>query len=283
MTSSYLNIVTFLITTIFYYFSLKPMLKYDVISEQNKYKTFISNSYMYLAIYLLSIIVIQFIVNTYVITSSCGGNITDNLEASGFLTFIPWTLIFGAVILILSIYPGFKSAFSDVIGYFYVSNSANKILSELLIDRDIQNQIEGDLTLTPEKQTNLQNAADSIIKIFGNSSILINQIVPSNFNRYWNILKPLMKDKYQINTPQTDSLKNELFDLVVSRDNVGEAMWFTYTGVLLTALVQMKITTRGCINNPKTMEQNYKTFVEEENKAKTKQQLATSTNYTLAT
>ena len=64
-------------------------------------------------IYLLLVIIIQFIVNATIITSSCGGNITDNLGAAGVFTFIPWTLIFGAIILALNVYPGFKTAFSD--------------------------------------------------------------------------------------------------------------------------------------------------------------------------
>jgi hypothetical protein len=236
---------------------------------------------MYLAIYVLLVIVIQFIVNSYVITSTCGGNITDNMSAAGIFTFIPWTLIFGTVILVLSIYPGFKTAFSDVIGYFYVSSNANKVLTELLVDREIQSKIDGDKTLSLEKKEELQNAADAIIKIFGNTSILINQIVPNNFNRYWDILKPLMKEKYQINSPLSDDIKNQLFDLVVTRDNVGEAMWFIYTGILLTAIVQMKLTARGCSSNIKTMEKNYQTFLDQENAVKSKQQLSTSSTYTI--
>jgi hypothetical protein len=90
-----------------------------------------------------------------------------------------------------------------------------------------------------------------------------------------------MKPKYQINSPQTDEIKEQLFDLVVTRDNVGESMWFIYTGILLTSIVQMKITTRGCANNPKTMEKNYQTFLDAENTAKSKQDLATSSTYTI--
>jgi hypothetical protein len=128
----------------------------------------------------------------------------------------------------------------------------------------------------------MQEAADLIIKICGNSSILINQIVPSNFDSYWNILKPLMKDKYQNDaSPQTKDIKNDLFEVVVTRDNVGEAMWYIYTGVLLTAIVQLKITSRGCVSSPKTMEENYNKFVESEKKAQEEKELATSTTYTM--
>jgi hypothetical protein len=55
----------------------------------------------------------------------------------------------------------------------------------------------------------LQDAADAIVKLCGNMSILINQIVPGNFLKYWNILTPLMKPKYE-NEP--DLLKEKQKD-----------------------------------------------------------------------
>ena len=116
MANSYLNIVTFLLTTLFYYMTIKPKLTYDDAFNPDKFKEYTSSSYMYLAIYFLLVIVIQFIVNASIISSTCGGNITENMGAAGVFTFLPWTLIFGVIIVILTIYPGFKSAFSDVIG-----------------------------------------------------------------------------------------------------------------------------------------------------------------------
>jgi hypothetical protein len=92
-----------------------------------------------------------------------------------------------------------------------------------------------------------------------------------------------MKDKYQTDSPETSEIKNELFELVVTRDNVGEAMWYIYTGLLLTSIVQLKMTTRGCVNNPKTMEQNYEKFLEQEQQAQTAKETAASTTYTMTT
>ena len=279
MTSSYLNIVTFLLTTLFYYMAIKPTLTYDILTNLEKYKSYTSNSHVYLAVYFLLVIVTQFIINASIITTNCGGNITENMGAAGLLTFIPWTFIFGVIIAILIIYPGFKSAFSDVIGYYYVSSSATKVLTDLLIDKDVQKQMDKDTELTTEKKEALEGAADAIIKICGNTSILINQIVPSNFVEYWNILTPLMKEKYRIGD-NTD-IRNNLFELVVTRDNIGEALWFMYTGLLLTSIVQLNITTKGCASSPKTMEQNYQKFVDSETAAKQKQEQATSSTYTL--
>ena len=281
MASSYLNIITFLLTTLFYYLAIKPSLTYETMADEKQMTEYTRNNYMFLAIYLLLVMVIQFVANASIITSTCGGSITENMGAAGLYTFLPWTLIFGVLAVVLTIYPGFKSAFSDVIGYFYVSSTANKILTELLIDKDVQNKLDADLTLSEEQKKAMASAADTIIKICGNTSILINQIVPSNFNEYWNILTPLRKKEYQTDTPQALEMKSKLFDLVVTRDNVGEAMWYIYTGLLLTSIVQLKITTRGCNNNPKTMEKNYQKFLNEEAANKAKQQKATSTTYTI--
>jgi len=281
MANSYLNIVTFLLTTIFYYLALKPTLPYTLYKNKDEYKNYVSSSYMYLAIYVLLVIMIQFMVNSSIIANSCGGNITENMGAAGVITFLPWILIFGVLVVILTIYPGFKSAFSDVVGYYYVSNSASKLLTELLINQDIEKKMAEDPNLTQEKKEALESAADTIIKICGNTSILINQIVPSNFDQYWTILQPLMKDKYQGTNPEADKMQNDLFELVLTRDNIGEAMWYIYTGLLLTSIVQLKITTRGCATNPKTMEDNYQKFLQQEKTANEQKKISQSTTYTI--
>jgi len=282
MANSYLNIITFLLTTLFYYLALKPSLKYNDMTNPDNYNSYLSSNKLYLAVYFFAILVIQFIVNAYLITQTCGGNIAQNMSASGTFTFIPWSLIFGAVIVVLMVYPGFKSAFSDVVGYYYVAGSANKLLTELLVNKDIQNNIDADGASTAQQKADMQEAADMIIKICGNTSILINQMVPTNFVEYWNILKPLMKSQYQTDGAEADAKRNELFELVVTRDNIGEAMWYIYTGILITSIVQLKIATRGCITDPEQMAKNYQNYLTEQKAAKTQEKQATSTVYTLS-
>ena len=362
MAGAYLNIISFLITTIFYYLSLKPTIDSSTYSDKNSqtYIDYKGNQYLYLGIYFLLVMVVQFVVNTSIITSNCGGNISDNIGFAGFITFIPWTLIFGVIMLVLIIYPGFKSAFSDVIGYFYVSSSANQIITKLLVNKDLENSLNDgngsnanantgtglpeakaevvntndtvsvidDLirptaptlrstkdkigavttplinntfqTLPPSapvmsshelpsdynpmiggqavNKKQLEKAADAIVKICGNSSILINQIVPENFDDYWKILNPLKKPIYQDDSkPETQDLKNQLFDLVTTRDNIGEAMWYIYTGLLLVSITQMKIASRGCVNSQATMEKNYQQFLENEKQAQEAKQNSTQT------
>ncbi len=149
------------------------------------------------------------------------------------------------------------------------------------MNKDIQNNIDADGASTPQQKANMQQAADMIIKICGNTSILINQMVPSNFVEYWNILKPLMKPQYQTDGAEADAKRNQLFELVVTRDNIGEAMWYMYTGILITSIVQLKIATRGCITDPAQMAKNYQNYLTEQKAAKKQEKQATSTVYTL--
>jgi hypothetical protein len=336
MYNSYLNIAAFLLTTLLYYLGLRPNLTLDTITNVDKFKKYQINHYIYLGIYLALVIIVQFAVNIYIVSSNCGGNIVDNIAPAALYTFIPWLFIFGVVIITLVIFPGFKSAFSDVIGYFYVSGAANKLLINLLVDQEVEKKMQNSNATTQQKDA-MQQAADVILKICGNSSILINQIVPSNFVRYWAILTPLMKPKYRtqemnkpapqpspqpatqstettqqsipVATPVNDTsvpsapplppdslqkggadtnetstdLKNKLFELVVTRDNIGEALWYIYTGILITSIVQLKIASSGCSSNPEVIQQNYQAYLQQQEAAEAQQQQATSTQYTLST
>jgi hypothetical protein len=306
MDNSYLNIITFLLTTLFYYMILKPTLDYKTVSNGELYKSYTSSNYVSLAVYLLLVMVVQFIVNASIIAQSCGGSISENMGAAGMFTFIPWTLIFGVTIIILVIYPGFKSAFSDVIGYYWISNQANDLLIELLVQQNIEDSLaKGTSPAAPaspaspaskdtlvgdnnpsqkggnDKQA-IREVADLILKLCGNTSILINQMTPRNFEPYWSLLTPLKKPKYQNdNAAETQTLKKQLFDLTVTRDSIGETLWYVYTGLLLTSIVQLKITTRGCATNPKIMEENYAKFQKQEAAIQAQNATTTGTTYTV--
>ena len=239
MDSSYISLLIFVLITIFYYLVLKKSLTTSILDDGEKYIEFTSSSYIQLLIYFLMVILSQFGLNASIIANKCGGSIVQNIGTAFLMTFIPWIFIFGGVITVLIIFPGFKSAFSNVIGYFAVSGRANNILTELLENTEVSKTIDETTVGNAERNKSLKSAADAIIKLCGNMSILINQIVPSNFTEYWNMLVPLMKDNYRANVPI--ELKQELLDTVVLRDNIGEALWFIYTAILLISVIQYKI------------------------------------------
>jgi hypothetical protein len=144
-------------------------------------------------------------------------------------------------------YPGFKGAFADIVGYFFVADKANTTLSEILMsDAVTQTAING---ITDQNvKSDIIKAAESVSKMLGNKAIIINQITPLNFINMWNTLKQLMKPTMFEN----EEIKAKLLDITVMRDNIGEAMWFIYTGILIISYTSFKITSATCppdINN----------------------------------
>ena len=291
---TYTNILVFLVVTLVYFAIVKPKLTIAELSNQAAYLAFSKKNRFMLIIYFLAVVILQFVINTTSMVNKCGGSIAVNMRIAAFYTFIPWFFIFGIMMAVLLIFPGFKGAFSDVVGYFCVAGTANNVLTTLLIDPNVQNNIDdikpepapaeyapsapplqevssigetektkanpiGTTTLIGggEKQA-MQDAADAIIKLCGNMSILINQIVPDNFTKYWTMLQPLMKDEYknQVDPP----MKQKLLDVVVTRDNIGEAMWYIYTAILLISIVQFKLVSHGCSQNADTVMANYSLY-----------------------
>lgn len=280
MSNSYLNIVTFLATTVVYYMYFKPVLTYAISSNPEAHKKYMSDNYLYLGIYFFVVLIVQFIVNSTVISNKCGGDLKHNLGMAAGITLLSWTLIYGAIIIVLLAYPGFKTAFSDVVGYYYISDRASKLLSELLVNPEVKDSINAE-GIDETNKSALEKAASMIIKICGSPSILINQIVPTNFNEYWDILQPLIKPELKTDSAKLSEKRDELFSIVTSRDNVGEAMWYVYTGLLLTSIVQLRIATLPCELNRETIQKNTAAYLEEQSKVDERNELATSQVYTL--
>ena len=260
MDATYLSLFIFLITTALYYF-YKPNPDVGLLDGNDKdQSTFVKSGYVYLIIYVGFVILTQFFINVGILINKCGGNVSENFSAGALMTFIPWVFIFGSIVVILIAFPGFKSAFSNVIGYFVVAGRANTILAELLVDTDIDKEIDKIEDL--DKKSEFKKAAQAVVKIFGDISVIINQMVPENFKEYWKLLTPLMREDVELG--HRNELKKELFELVVKRDNIGEGLWYVYTAVLLIFVVQYKIVSIGCVKNSSTLATNHQKFLDKE-------------------
>ena len=132
MGSTIISIIVFILTSIVYYFLLAPKLTIAIISDASSFVTYQKSRSKMLLLFFLLVLLTQLGLNISVLVNSCGGSFTQNIKQGLLITVVPWILIFGAVIGILMMFPSFKSVFANVIGYFYVSRSANNILSEFL-------------------------------------------------------------------------------------------------------------------------------------------------------
>ena len=280
MDSSFFSLIIFTIITILF-FMFMPYPSIEMLQNADLYAGYTKFKMYGLAIYFAFIVLSQFGINAKVIMDKCGGSVTQNIQTAALMTFIPWLFVFGGLIAVLIIFPGFKSAFSNVIGYFAVSSRANNVLTQLLNNTDISKKINDASKGDEVAKEGLQSAAEAIIKLCGNMSILINQIVPENFMEYWDMLTPLMKEEYKVaDSPKTLDLQKQLLDVVVMRDNIGEALWYIYTAILLTSIIQYNIVKRGCTKDLAAMEASHQQFLAQEEKDEAEKEKTQSMIYT---
>lgn len=259
MDISLLSLLFFIIITIGYFLALKPKLTLDQLGP-DCYTDYKNSIFPKLALYLLIVCLTQFLLNTAYLTNKCGGEVKNNIGPAALYTFFPWLIIFGIIIAILIIFPGFKSAFSDVIGYFAIAGSAKTLFANIMLDADLNAKIAG--LSDPTKKAEITTAAETLVKMLGNKSILINQITPDNFTSSWDLLKPLMKDTI-IGQVEIDN-KAKLLDLVVLKDNIGEGFWYVYTAILISSVVYYNLASRGCVKSAAQIKAGYDKYQEDQ-------------------
>jgi hypothetical protein len=300
------DIFFFLIATYFYYQYFKTELTYSDTKEKGKYQTYLSNSNIAICVYITFIILSQSIVNSLYKSYNCGGKASEVFLKVTWITLAYWIFIFGIMMVVLIMKPSLKKPFSDVFGYYWVSYSANTLITELLVATDVEATMKKEgqgQPLTEDQKTVMQQTADAIIKICGNSDILINKITPLNFDELWDMLTPLMKDAYKTDN-QTEMLgpdkkpvlddegksikvnlrekyRGDLFKLVVSKDTIGEMVWYVYTGITTISFIKLMISSMKCQNSPETIEKNNEAIEEAQKKADEKREKLESKTYTL--
>lgn len=269
MDNSYLSIIVFIIITVVYCLFGKKQITLDSYLPDGQLKPN-ATSLATLGIYFLVVISSQFAINSTYLINKCGGSAGNNIAIAALITFLPWIFIFGIVIATLIIFPGFKSPFANVVGYFAISRKANEILGNILVDTDIDKAIT-DEKISVEDKNKLQKSAQLILKLCANKSVLINQITPENFISAWNTMSSLMKDFGK--SPEILKQKEELLKLVVLKDNIGEMMWYIYTCVLLASIISFQLATQGCNKTVEQLKEGQAEWINKQSKEKKKQEL----------
>lgn len=307
MDLSYISLLVFLITTLFYfyYFKLPLTLKKNnslmgvqsasipsvtpiqTSTEQANqmggqkggafagpndttfatYGEYATSNMSRLLMFFVIVVMEQFGFNLATMVDKCGGTVGKNIAMSMLMTVVPWSLVFGSVIMLLIVYPGLKSAFSDVVGYFFVYSEADEILGTLIVDTNIEDTInkakENDKQPDGKQTAEMKKAAEAIMKMCGNKGILINTMNPENYEDIWSVLQPLMSPS--VTSEQKEEYKSRLFDLIAKKDNIGEGMWYIYTGLFLSSIVSYNVISRGCTNSVENMKDEYKKYLNKSN------------------
>ena len=275
MDYSFISLILFVISTILYFAFLKPTLTAADLEKANGFTDYYSACNSKLMIYIAVVVCSQLFLNFFYLVSKCGGSPAQNIGAAIGYTFVPYLFIFGVLVGVLIIFPGFKSAFSNVIGYFCISSSANQLLSDLLVNTDVSDSTNA---MTADEQSQMEKSATLIMKICGNKSLLINQLNPENFSTMWNdLLKPLVKKS--LSPDILKDKKEELLKLVVTKDNIGEACWYIYAGVLVSSIVAYNLSTRGCVKTVEQIKKEHDDYIEKQEEIADEAKLKAQTIY----
>ena len=284
------SILFFIVLTIIYFVALKPNLTIENLPEYDKttgefnmdcFNDYKSSILPKLGLYLLIVCIVQFILNTAYLNAKCGGSSKDNIGTAAIYTFFPWTFIFGTMLAVLVIFPGFKSAFSDVVGYFAISGGAKEIFDDIM-NTDLQKEVD-QAKKNGEKTDDLEKAVSALTEMVDNNkSILINKMTTDNFADFWNTMTPLMKLDITTNDEKTKYYKTKMLSLVVLKDNIGEAFWYVYTAMLIASVVYYNLANVGCKKSVAQIKAGYDDYIQQQEAIDQKTALNTSIQASLS-
>jgi ABC-type antimicrobial peptide transport system permease subunit len=123
----------------------------------------------------------------------------------------------------------------------------------------------------------LTNAAEAIMKICGNKSIIINQMNTDNFLNIWNVLTPLMNNTVKSDEILKNKLKQDLLNLVSLKENIGEGLWYIYTAILISSIVYYNLATRGCVKSVDQIKNEHDTYIKEQEEINKQNELNNTT------
>jgi hypothetical protein len=237
ITSPSLGLFIFTLQTLAY-------LIFEVLTKQ-KHKSLVFK------IYITVILFSQFLLNINLTRDICG-------EANTFIafiyTFIPWTIIFGIIVLFLGVFPGWLAPFSNTFGYFLIRMYGLNKKFEAIVKQPTETSPEAS-GYKDEQQ--LQN-------ILSNKSILVNEIPDAEIG-YQNFLISLKNmnllnvtiDKDAVTNIYTNKNVLDMQDLIRIKFLIAKIIWYLLSGLLTISIAYNSIIQSECKNSIKYIEKTY--------------------------
>jgi hypothetical protein len=203
---------------------------------------------MLFIIYFILVLASQFALNISLAKQMC--NSPSNVGTAALATFIPWLFIFGILNLLLNIFPGWLSAFSNTIGYAVASVAG---VASLFTDQLLN------IGKPPSK-----DAFKVIQNVTNDPSTIINTINDENVEQFWNksidvsFFNAFPQVKPGVEPPpQFIQLKN----FIRLKNIVSYFIWYLLTGILITSISYNYMLSVPCIQTPKQARQSAAQFL----------------------
>jgi len=216
-----------------------------------KYNISVDNLTIATSCYIITVIVGHYLINMDMVTSTCN---SSNWRLAFMVTIVPWVMMFCTIILILSVYPGWKTPFSNTFGYMMTKLSGSKkIMSEIFPP-------VGDST-----DGRAKDIKESLAYIYSDQSVLINEVTPNNFDIFWKNTEPIRSEKSKTGLEAAD-LKQKFLNLVKLKDIVGEYVWYLLTGSLVVAVGYNYLIASTCSPSVEDIKKQANKYEEEKQK-----------------
>lgn len=222
-------------------------------SQKNKTPEAIKNmttqNRIFGGVYILLLIVGEYFINLNLTNAICGSN---QWSTALLVTILPWVVIFGVLNLILLVLPGWLSPFSNTFGYGIAKLAGLKGIT----DKIFKSQMELGSIQNEKQPGGIEKA---LAQIYTDQSLLINEVTPDNFNKFWDEMTPLFNKG-------ADQYKEDLRDMVRLKDIVAQFIWYMLTGGLVTSVGYNYIVNSACTLSSAEMKKRHDEYVEDEQK-----------------
>ena len=222
------------------YFILKYYLIDSKMSESGTLSSIITIGY------LIIIVGYQIAVNISQSAQLCNG--TPQVMPAIMYTLLPNFLIFGTLILLLNMFPGWRAPFSNTIGFMVVSvfMGMNGTFNDLLETKKGSKLLE---------------------KICTDKSLIINEMTHANYDIF---LSNLSKDGILNPKYTTLDAYKDLWKYIAIKNNIADFIWYTLTGMLVIFTTSNALLDIRCSYTEKQSAANSDKFEESQNKMNSK-------------
>ena len=188
--------------------------------------------------YLAIILGIQFIANWQIVLQKCG---EPQIAKTITYTLGPNLIIFGGLMTLLTVFPGWKAPFSNTIGYGLIN-----IFGKLAMGVGIGDALIA--VLKDDKNNKL------LKRVYADPSMMANEITPENFNLFMDRLGG--KNSIKKEGINEDSIAT-LYNLVVLKDNIASLSWYILTGLLVIQNSNSYIQSMKCVRSETQLAKNF--------------------------
>lgn len=193
--------------------------------------------------YLIVVVGYQIVVNISNTAELCNG--TPQVVPAIIYTILPNFLIFGTLILLLNVFPGWRAPFSNTIGFLVVNvfMGMNSTFNDLLETKKGSKLLE---------------------KICTDKSLIINEMTHANYDVF---LSNLAKDNILKPKYATSEAYKGLWKYIAIKNNIADFIWYMLTGMLVIFTTSNALLDIKCSYTEKQSAANANKFEESQNKA----------------